>query len=302
MWSGLTLDIGGSVRLNSDPFFRAVRDLRRTEPRFRRVPDLTYAEDPGSPTAVLAAVDVLLPGLEANRRRPAADRGLVMIVGDSQSQSLAYGLERWSLDHVGPLVWNAGVGGCGLVGGGLTIGIEGDQLAPASTNCERVVEDWARGVAASRPDRVIVWSSVRDLQRRQLDGWPAVEGIGDDRFDDHMLSSYVAAVDAFAAQGAEVTWIVPPCVQRMGLGTSGPGSPFDPATMDHLRTVILPALVRERPEVTLYDLGAHLCPGGRYLESVDGVGVLRPDGLHLSVEGTAWLAGLVGEDLLDLDR
>jgi hypothetical protein len=50
--------------------------------------------------------------------------------------------------------------------------------------------------------------------------------------------------------------------------------------------------------VEVYDLDAVLCPDGEFLESVDGVGEIRPDGIHLSVGGSLWLAEQLHRDLL----
>jgi lysophospholipase L1-like esterase len=68
--------------------------------------------------------------------------------------------------------------------------------------------------------------------------------------------------------------------------------------MAALRAVVDRAAA-ERPDVAeVYDLRAVLCPGGEFLESADGVDDLRPDGIHLSVDGSLWLAERLYGDLL----
>ena len=49
-----------------------------------------------------------------------------------------------------------------------------------------------------------------------------------------------------------------------------------------------------------FDLAKLLCPGGKPLKSVDGVGDLRPDGVHFSVNGALWFARTYGDKLLKL--
>ena len=52
----------------------------------------------------------------------------------------------------------------------------------------------------------------------------------------------------------------------------------------------------------MFDLAGEICPHGKPLESVDGVGTLRPDGIHFSLEGSLWYARTYGEKLLKAAR
>ena len=66
-----------------------------------------------------------------------------------------------------------------------------------------------------------------------------------------------------------------------------------------LDSKILPALQRARPgKVTLYDLASVVCPGGHPSKKVSGVGLIRPDGVHFSVDGSLWFAENYGDKVL----
>ncbi|MCB0975967.1 MAG: acyltransferase [Acidimicrobiales bacterium] len=302
VWSAPSPDLAGAVQREREPFFRAVRYLFSSDSRLRKSDGIGRPTGPDDRKFASSAAATLLGNLRANRRRTGGDAGRVMVVGDSQAQSLAFGLARWSEGHSGPVVWDAALGGCGVVGGGSTIGIEGNSLAPPSAGCNGLVEEWGRGVRRFQPDRILVWTSLRDLQPRKLEGWGDVRFIGDAEFDAHVLSSYVKVVDALSVTGARITWIVPPCIKRVVFGYDGRGSPFDTESIDHLRDVIIPELVKKRPRIDLYDMGDLLCPDDVFREKVAGVGALRPDGLHLSANSAAWVANEVGPELLDVGR
>ena len=57
----------------------------------------------------------------------------------------------------------------------------------------------------------------------------------------------------------------------------------------------LAGVAADRPEMTILDVRAQVCPDGTYQEEVDGIDLFR-DGVHYSQEGARWLWGwLAGE-------
>jgi hypothetical protein len=218
-----------------------------------------------------------------------------MVVGDSQALSLGFGLEKWSAEHARAVVWNHGINGCGVAveGEKRTFGLANTELE----RCDAAVRAWPKQLRAFDPDVVIVLSSLNDIQDRRLPGASDFTSIGDPEFDALLLDEYERVVDTLSSTGAHVVWMKPPCTAMKPV----PGQPvrYPASRIDRLNSAILTKLERARSgRVTLYDLASEICPDGKPLESVDGVGTLRPDGIHLSIEGSRWYAETYGEQLL----
>ena len=90
--------------------------------------------------------------------------------------------------------------------------------------------------------------------------------------------------------------MTPPCTSIK----TAPGQtpPYSTAHVEYLDSVILAKVYRERPHVVPFDLARVICPGGKPLKTVSGVGTLRPDGIHFSVNGALWFAETYGEKLI----
>jgi lysophospholipase L1-like esterase len=94
-------------------------------------------------------------------------------------------------------------------------------------------------------------------------------------------------------------WVQGPCA-RAPKPNGEPGGSEGAYSTDrirHLNDTILPALVAERPDVELFDLFSVLCPDGEFVPEFDGI-ELRPDGVHFSAEGSAWVADRIGSELI----
>lgn len=240
----------------------------------------------------LAAASVLRREAALHRRREGAGLLRVMVVGDSQAQSLGYGLERWASAEGRAVVWNRGIQACGVAVGG------SDVLEGEAERCREVVRGWPRELRAFRPDLVLVLSSLVDVQPRVLPGGSATRGPGDPDFDRFLVRQYAHTVDVLSATGARVAWMIPPCVDRTSAAALISSS--DTTHIPYLGTTIVPRLRTERPSLQVFDLARIVCPGGRPVHSVPGVDDLRPDGIHYSVPGSLWFADRYGEDLLKL--
>jgi hypothetical protein len=51
--------------------------------------------------------------------------------------------------------------------------------------------------------------------------------------------------------------------------------------------------------VLLFDMFEALCPDGTFTEDLPGGGDVRPDGVHLSADGSRWFAEQYGSNLLE---
>lgn len=167
------------IQRSRDPFHLTMQELRRIRSDLRLVGGIPYSDDPSAPVFVQEVADVLHGRLATYRRRAVDDKGRVMIVGDSQAQSVGFGLERWSVTNDGPAVWSAGVGGCGLVIGGDVLDLSSGEPGPVRSSCNEAIDNWAEGVKSFDPDRVLVLTSFRDLQPRLLERWSDFATVGD---------------------------------------------------------------------------------------------------------------------------
>lgn len=269
-----------------DPFLQAMNNVAAVRPDVRV---LTGAVD-GSK---------LLDEIENYARTANDDADRVLIIGDSVSRTIGYGLEQTTANDNTVIVWSAGIEGCGILHEGFITDSTGRETV-SSDVCANIEETWSSQLEAFRPDRVIVSSTVFDFRERRLDEWDAPLEPGDAAFDDYLIAQYLKLYDLLDAAGAEVTWIEPPCaLDIFGVLTEpGSGSAVSAERVAYARSTLLPRLVDERPGIRLFDLYAIMCPNDEILTSADGVDDVRPDGVHFGVEGSLWLAVNHGDELL----
>jgi peptidoglycan/LPS O-acetylase OafA/YrhL len=214
----------------------------------------------------------------------------ILVIGDSQAFVLGRALERWAdRTHGDAAVWSVALRGCGVVRGGQVDRFDVPQTSP----CDDWDVRWADQLDRFRPRVVVVLSGGWDWVDRKLPAWGGWRRYGDPVFDDHLVAEYGAAADLLASRGATVVWLTPPChelelVQR------------DPR---HLNRDLIPRMAATRADhVVVYDLYADLCPEGRYTQRVGAFENGRPDGIHLSDDAAAWVAGWLGPKLVAIGR
>lgn len=297
IWASSGTDFATALRRTTRPFDRGMSRLQATRTDIVRATANSYLDPAQLGPDEYAARSVAALLSEVTLHRRAADAGLsrVMVVGDSQSLSLGYGLERWAADQRRALVWNRGNEGCGVA-------VDGDVRGFGSTDsgaarCRAAIRSWPKQLRSFRPDVVIVLSSLTDIQDRKIPGESRLRAFGDATFDRYLLDQYRRAVDVLSSTGATVVWMTPPCTSvHLAPGQT---AAYDARHIGALGDRIVPALLRSRPgKVVEFDLAEVLCPNGKPLESVSGVGEVRPDGVHFSVEGAIWFARNFGNELL----
>ncbi len=211
----------------------------------------------------------------------------VLVVGDSQAVALANGLDAWAADGHRARVYDLAAEGCGLVVQGRlrNLGVFSTDLR----HCRAVARRRQRALHRIRPDVVVVLSSITDVEDRQVPGATDFATVGDPAVDAFLARQYRDTVDALSSTGAEVVWMRPPCVDPAGLAVAL--KHFDTTRITRLDRTVVPALARARAgRVRLFDLDRVLCPGGRPLRTVAGVGAVRPDGVHFSPAAARWFA------------
>lgn len=262
-----------------------------------RIPD---PAEVGEAAYVEAVTETILGDLALYQRSDRVDLPRVLVVGDSQALSLGYGLERWGAETGKAWVWNAALPGCGFADEG-SISFFG--MNPVSDECRAVAGLLADQIETFDPDLVIALTGIWDLRPRLLADWDEPAVIGDPRFDAYLLEEFTATTELLAGRAAPVVWMTSPCP---GANNDRVPPEIREAEADERRElndrVIEPLAAADSENVRLFDLDDVLCPGGEPLDSVEGVGDIRFDGLHFSVGGARWFASAHGDELLAMRR
>jgi peptidoglycan/LPS O-acetylase OafA/YrhL len=299
IWATSGKSFADALRLAVNPFDEAMTQLIAERTDMHEVIG-GGLPDPALVTKqqyVAQSDQVLLENASLYQREDGHSEARVFIVGDSQALSLGYGLDRWTAQNGRALVWNHGVEGCGVVTAGQTQGFGGTN--PNDNRCQDAANAWPSQLKAFRPDVVIVFSSLTDIQPRKLPGAARLSSIGSADFDAFLEAQYDHVIDVLSSTGARVIWMTPPCTAIKV--TAGQQNPYAVANIAHLDSVILPKVMHDRQSrVVSFDLANILCPNGRVRTSVSGVGQLRPDGVHFSVAAALWFANTYADGLLKL--
>ena len=216
----------------------------------------------------------------------------VLLVGDSMGWSVSVGLSDWGQQH------HLQVGrytalGCG-VGGPGTLNYLG-LVRATFPDCA----DWQRlmGTAVTdfKPDVALVVVGLADIAPRRFpDG--SFRSIGDPRFDARLTAKVRAMARTLTSTGARLQWATFPHV-NIPYNAGGTGTPpfveNDPKRIDQLNALVGAAL-KSIPNASLVDFAGYSQsrPGGELDHDY------RPDGAHLSVQGTADVANWLGPKLL----
>ena len=210
----------------------------------------------------------------------------ILLAGDSAAFTLAHEFE--------PAKWPGAdwhflaTLGCGV--------IRGDTVSGGRT--------WEqREVCRSWPVQWATWSEVWgvDLAVVQVGAWEVldvrVDGrrlrVGTPEHARYLAGEIEETIDVLSAGGARVVFLRIPCFgpspdhARLGRERT------DPARVDAVNAVLDSVVETHADIAQVLDPAAWLCPGGRYVEEIDGVRI-RHDGVHFEGDGAAafwaWLA------------
>jgi hypothetical protein len=200
------------------------------------------------------------------------------VVGDSTATTLASG--------------GAGAAGSFIIGSDTQLGCgltPGRPLASDSTagaqNCDGWYERWRESIASVQPAVTIMMFGPWDVLDHLVDG-TAVR-FGTPQWQQLVSASVGQALDVAGSGRTPVAVLDVPCYASPASG--GPDAPVrdDPARSAALDAILKQA-VASRPFAHVLDVSDVLCPGGKFLEKLDGV-TLRPDGVHLTPQSSALL-------------
>lgn len=219
----------------------------------------------------------------------------MLLLGDSIAVTLGY----WLPEAMRKDLWIRGTArvGCGLLTGRpVSRGVVGES----QDDCGEQIAADAAEVKKSRPEIAVLltggWEVFdRDVRGRRLkSGGPEME------------AALVAALDrvreTVTADGAKFVILTTPCfspAQRI-LGEFGEVDRADPARVRFLNDVWR-RYGEAHPDVTVVDLDARVCPGGKFAETLDGV-KMRTDGVHFTQRGSAQVWQWLEPELIRIAR
>jgi peptidoglycan/LPS O-acetylase OafA/YrhL len=215
-----------------------------------------------------------------------------LLVGDSMAFNLEFG---WGLAHTRPYGVDLipdGVIACGLADSGLVReqgqvetspdGVFGGGYRP----CSEVPDTW-RQALTQHPDVVMMFYGPWEVRDRTINGrWTH---IGNPDFNAYEMQRLNEAVSVLGSTGAPVVLLTSPYYHQPE-GPNGNGWPEDDPNRVNAYNSLLYEVEATHPGVTVLPLGRELSPAGHYQAVIDGVTVRNSDGVHMSGEGSAWLA------------
>ncbi|GAA0282266.1 acyltransferase family protein [Cryptosporangium japonicum] len=222
-------------------------------------------------TTIAAAPSTLLtrPGRPAGPLR-------ITVFGDSVANSLAIGLPTLS----GATLTNRSLIGCGIARSGPVR--NASKIQDPYERCPRWDAYWAQGVRADHPDVALVVLARWEVLDRKLDGrW---QHIGEPEYDAYLHTELTRMIGVLTTDGARVVLATAPYNRRYERRDGSIYPEDEPARMDAWNRMLDDTARTDPARVRVVDLGARLCPEGRYTTEVGGVPV-RTDGLHLSERG-----------------
>jgi peptidoglycan/LPS O-acetylase OafA/YrhL len=214
----------------------------------------------------------------------------VYLVGDSVGFTLGYNYARGTVS--GMTLGGDTELGCGLARAPIVLA---GAVQPVDPKCTAWATRWGRKTASFRPDVTLL----------VLGGWEVLDHqVGDQvlepgtpEYEAYLDSELEIAYDLVAPASGRVAVLNVPCYHQpdTGLDKSVAATRDDPARGEWLNQV-LGRFVASHQRMVLLDLKRFLCPGGRYVDRMDGVRV-RYDGVHFSKPGATLVWQWLGPQL-----
>jgi hypothetical protein len=222
----------------------------------------------------------------------------VEVFGDSTALSLGWGLAATSLtSRYNYTSQNMGVLGCGLVNGPVVRFMGTYYLDHTECNgapprpgeplsAQPWPVQWKAAMSTNHPNVAVILAGRWEIVDRVYNG--AWTNILDPMFAHYVKQQLELASNLVTSTGANVVFLTSPCANEMTQpdGTAYPESnPYRLAIYNNL----VREVAAEHPKTdSVIDLGALVCPGGKFKPTYKGVQIRTPDGIHFTE-----LAGVV---------
>jgi peptidoglycan/LPS O-acetylase OafA/YrhL len=223
--------------------------------------------------------------------RPATGGFRVYLVGDSVGFTLGYNYARETVP--GMTLGGDTEVGCGLARAPIVLA---GAVQPVDPKCTAWATRWGRGTASFRPDVALLVLGGWEVLDHQYGGQVLHPGMPE--YESYLDSELQLAYDLVAPSSGHIAVLDVPCYHQpdTGLDKSLAVTRDDPARGEWLNQVLGRFVAAHRQRMVLIDLKSFLCPGGRYLDRIDGVKV-RYDGVHLSRPGARLVWQWLGPQL-----
>jgi peptidoglycan/LPS O-acetylase OafA/YrhL len=223
--------------------------------------------------------------------RPAMGGFRVYLVGDSVGFTLGYNYARGTVP--GMTLGGDTEVGCGLARAPIVLA---GAVQPVDPKCTAWATRWGRGTASFRPDVALLVLGGWEVLDHQYGGQVLHPGMPE--YESYLDSELQLAYDLVAPSSGDLAVLNVPCYHQpdTGLDKSLAATRDDPARGEWLNQVLGRFVAAHRQRMVLIDLKSFLCPGGRYLDRIDGVKV-RYDGVHLSRPGARLVWQWLGPQL-----
>jgi peptidoglycan/LPS O-acetylase OafA/YrhL len=225
---------------------------------------------------------------------PGATR--VLVAGDSIAVTLGFDAVRPSQRKQ---IWLKGVArvGCGLLTG---TPLSGGVTGQSQDECRDWPAQYRKGVKAYDPQVSMLLIGGWEVFDRKLHG--QILRVGTAPMEAELRTKLDEAKRILTADGARFVLLTTPCFSptTRELGEFGEAARADPARVEWLNDVWR-RWAADHPDVTLLDLDAHACPGGKYAARIDGVS-MRTDGVHFTLPGARLLWKWLGPAVLHIEH
>ena len=171
---------------------------------------------------------------------------------------------------------NAGYLGCGIAIGSPR------RFRGKDSDDPSFCPDWpqrrAKEVAQDRPDVVAVLVGEWELMDRVWEGhWVH---IGEPAYDAYLGRQLDLMINVASARGAKVALLTTPCSAPAESPSGALWPENDPARLARFNQLLREAAARYPSKATVVDLKAIVCPGGKYVATLDGYLIRSSDGIH----------------------
>jgi peptidoglycan/LPS O-acetylase OafA/YrhL len=230
----------------------------------------------------------------------------VAVFGDSVAARIGFDLELVQQPY-DVHVDNGGILGCGVVVSSeyRSHGTAEIPNAPcnAATPASQLWSDqWKGDVAQFRPN-VVLMQTGRWEVTDQLTGGQWLH-VGEPTFDADLKRSLEEAIRVGTSGGALMILMTAPCYSSGEQDNGQPWPEDSSVRLDAYNSVLRQVASQYPGKVEVLDLGAEMCPGGKFASTIDGVQLRLADGVHPPPTASAgeWLAERVLPETVRVGR
>ena len=245
---------------------------------------LVLADTPAAFSAGASPIAALGSNPTAPAPPPGSQR--ILIIGDSTGTVLGVDLALSPVEHRYRIdVLTAAILGCGIVDAATLLDHGNPLGVPAACNTATPADrTWPALLQADldryHPQVVLVvagrWET-KDRRQTSSSPWTDITQPGDASY---VRSQLQLATRIASSAGAHVGLATSPCFSS---GEQPSGAPWPEDSPERVKAYndLVRSVVAENPgRATVIDLYSMLCPGGRYHQTLDGIQVRNPDGVH----------------------